>query len=116
MFDTAIVSITQKNTRAGVFLNNTLVVDPKLEIGKSSFFLLHFGRTDPAKTTRVEAMIIKDKQFEPLKAPFPASLKMNTLSYIADLALSPKNAFEKNINSRVKKLNKRLHRFYKKSQ
>lgn len=115
MYDTATTTLTKEKRRIGLFLDGNLVIDQSLRLQTEDFFILKFDRTDPATTAAADAMIITDQHFQDLKRPFPYAIKMTSFSFVMDSVFSPKEAFEKNINTRVKKLARQLNAFYKKA-
>ena len=115
MYDTATTTLTKEKRRIGLFLDDNLVIDQSLRLQTEDFFILKFDRTDPATTAAADAMIITDQHFQDLKRPFPYAIKMTSFSFVMDSVFSPKEAFEKNINTRVKKLARQLNAFYKKA-
>ncbi|MCI5083896.1 MAG: hypothetical protein MRY78_19520 [Saprospiraceae bacterium] len=112
IYDTANVHLDQLETAPPIFLGESLDVDPQLSWENEDILVARFGLTDGANTARAEAMMIMDAEMQELPDPFPHAIKMTTFTFVADKIFAPKEAFEKNINSRVKKLNKKFVRFY----
>ena len=115
MYDTATITLIKEKRRNGLFLDGNLVIDQSLTIQTEDFFMLKFDRTDPTTTAAADAMIITDRDFQDLKRPFPYAVKMTSFSFVMDSVFSPKEAFEKNMNTRVKKLARQLNAFHKKA-
>jgi hypothetical protein len=115
MYDTATVALTKEERKIGLFLDENLVIDQSLKLQTEDFYILKFASTDPSTTAAADAMIITDQYLENLKRPFPYAIKMTSFSFVMDSMFSPKEAFEKNINSRVRKLARQLNAFYEKA-
>lgn len=105
----------QEDLGQGYLLNDSLEIDPALKV-EQPVFLVRYGSSDPTSTAKIEdGLIIMDTDGQDLRDPFP---------YYAWI-FTPKRAIKYNLLNKeeqytlhmqdlVKKLNKRLWRFYEK--
>lgn len=113
--DTSTLALIQ-NQEAGIYLNEEEQPIPNSQIKEGGFLLLRLGKAKMDGQSRLDALVFMDQEGKDLEKPFPYYMKINTFSYIVDQVFYPSAAFDKNIRSRVKKLNARLAEFYKKAQ
>jgi len=103
--------------RSGYFLNDSLVIDPSIQL-KENFSLLAekgspehqnaYDKTQPDLEQKEpgylnETIVVRDKNLHMLKDPFP---------YYAQEPF-PENVFARNWKSKVESLNRKLNNFYK---
>lgn len=60
----------------GVFYNERQEIDPSIKYIDSTYFVLHYGRTDYGKTNNQLGFIVADAEMNDLERPFPYFLKI----------------------------------------
>jgi hypothetical protein len=111
MHDTAMVRL-KAGAPDHLFLSAEMTPADHIQRPEGPFFLLRIGKTRLEEQSRLDALVFMDESGEDLKRPFPYYLKINTFTYLIDRIFYPSGAFQKNIESRVKKLERRLRSFY----
>lgn len=94
-----------------VYLNEQLEPTATGPIGKQ-IIQLRFGRPRADAGNQAESMVLADSQLQDLQRPFPKPVTMTGLDFGINKLLAPEIAFEKLIEKRVKKLNRKLAAVY----
>lgn len=114
MYDTA-TTLLANGATSGFLLNDSLEVDPSIQLASPAFLTLRIGYTDPSVTTGAESLIFTDQRLEDLADPFPYSFLFNPVNFALNKILDPQKAFQANIRKQVARINKKLKQFYKSS-
>lgn len=110
-FDALPVYFVQDTTRRPEqtsWLDSSLQAAAGVSADRPPFIQLRFGRPRDGGGGP-EAMILTDDQLRSLGEPFPRPIQLWTFGYGFNRLLSPETALERLIQSRVSKLNEKLH-------
>lgn len=94
------------------FLDRELAIDPARRLNERPFVMARFGTTDRDRGAGVEAMILRNSDFEDLHKPFPYYIKETRFSYIFSKLFGSKTAERDNIFKMVRKLDEQLKKFW----
>ncbi len=94
------------------FLNKSFKIEPSLSLEGRNFLML-FKETLP--DSGAEAVVFKDASFQELSKPFPYYVKTTGFMLVFNSLFKNEIAEDRNIRRIVKKVNKKLESFYKKS-
>lgn len=111
IYDTASVAL-KNGEKSGFFLDENLEVDPKIQLTQDSFFLIYNGTLDATDRSGMEALIILDRRFEVVPAPFPYYTRVNSFWRVFERVFSPRNAIKKDAYKIVAALNKNLKEYF----
>lgn len=107
IYDTTLV-LLQGEQDSGYFLNDQLEVDPSIT-RPDDFIIARIGYTDAATTSRAEAMMLTDRELQPLPAPFPNAITFNNLGYALNKLLAPDIAERKRMEGMIERLRNKLN-------
>lgn len=103
----AFVYDTTHSPLQGAFLNEQLQETGTPEVG-DVFIQLRFGRPVAYSGSRAESMVLTDSRLQDLGPPFPKPVMMTGFGYGFNKLMAPETAFEKLLEKRVKKLDRKL--------
>ena len=110
IYDTA--SVALKNGQyEGIFLNDSLAIDPDIELKNDTFLGLRFGNTKSEDGQSIDAMVVMNRQLKDLSPPFPYYVRMNNIFAILGTFLPEQSKVS--IVKATQKLNARLNSFYR---
>lgn len=98
---------TTRNPLQTVYLNEQLKETEAPEI-ENSIIQLRFGRPVSYSGSGAESMVLTDSQLQDLGPPFPKPVMMTGFGYGFNKIIAPETAFEKLLEKRVKKLDRKL--------
>ncbi len=110
MYDTASVSL-KRGVTSGIFLDNSLELDPAIKIPDGDFFVIKTGTTDSSSTTGVEALVIMDKNLKDLERPFPYYVRINSIGRLFTRIFNHRNLVKKDSKQVVMKLERNLRSY-----
>jgi len=113
VYDTSFAAVVG-GVSSGIFLNDSLEIEPAIELPAGTFFTARFGSSDAASTTRLEdSLILMDAQGNDLEDPFPYYSWIFTPKQLFKYnLLNNKDKHRLHMIDLVKKLDKRLQKFY----
>lgn len=97
---------TTHQPQTATFLNDQL--QPVSASPGEQLIQLRFGRPQADAGNRPESMVLTDSRLRDLERPFPGPLVMGGLGYGLKKLLDPEAAFERVLQNRVIKLNRKL--------
>ena len=109
MFDTA-SSELKAGKQSGYFLNDQLEVDESISLDDQVFYVASIAPLESG----ADGLVIMDKTYTPLKRPFPYFVKLRSVGQVIASIFTPKTANEVDFLRVCKKLDKKLHKYYKK--
>ncbi|PHN03110.1 hypothetical protein [Flavilitoribacter nigricans] len=102
---------TTRNVYRTDLLNRQLEVTESVDI-PGKVIQLRFGRPVLYSGSRAESMVLTDSELTDLGHPFPKPVLMTGFGYGFNKILAPETAFEKLLEKRVKKLNRKLEELF----
>ena len=106
IYDSTLV-LLQSGPESGYFLGDDLEVDPTIS-RPEDFIVARIGYTDAATTSRAEAMMLTDRELQPLPSPFPNAITFNNLGYTFNKLLAPDIAERKRMEGMIERLRNKL--------
>ena len=101
------LTLLQEGRPSGYFLNDQLEVDPDI-MRPDDFVVARIGYTNAATTARADALILRDREDQPLPSPFPNAITFNNLGYVLNSILAPDIAERKRMEGMVERLRNKL--------
>ena len=98
---------TTHSPQQTVFLNDQLEAAEEKPTG-DQLIQLRFGRPRADAGNQAESMVFTDSHLRDLQRPFPKPVAMTGIDFGINKLLAPEIAFEKLLEKRIKKLNRRL--------
>lgn len=113
VYDTSFAAVVG-GLSSGFFLNDSLEIQPSIELPGGTFFTARFGNSDAASTTRLEdSLILMDAKGDDLQDPFPYYSWIFTPKQLFKYnLLNNKDKYRLHMIDLVKKLDKRLQKYY----
>ena len=112
LYDTGSTAVAD-GQRAGMFLDDSLRIDPALGFGEEPFFFARIGYTDETSSSgAADALILSDRNFGDLSDPFPNNFYISTTKLVISRFFSPSTADDKYYRQLVSKLDRQLKKFY----
>ena len=107
IYDSTLV-LLQGEKRSGYFLNDNLEIDPNI-MRPEDFIVARMGYTDASTTARAEAMMLSDRELQPLPNPFPNAITFNNLGYAFNKLLAPDIAERRRLEGMIQRLRNKLN-------
>lgn len=79
MPDTAAKSLLTRGITSGIFFNDSLAIDPSIQLTTPDFFLSYLGTPPIASSSGKRSVLVADRRNQVLEAPFPYATKLYTL-------------------------------------
>ena len=99
--------LLQGDAPFGYFLGDNLEIDPNID-RPEDFIIARIGYTDASTTARAEAMILTDRELQPLPSPFPNAITFNNLGYTFNKLLAPDIAERRRLEGMIQRLQNKL--------
>lgn len=103
---------TTHHPRQAVFLNEQLKPAEPPELG-TTLLQLRFGRPVSYSGSRAESMVLTDSHLQDLGSPFPKPVMMTGFGYGFNKIVAPEMAYDKLLEKRVQKLDRKLQQMIK---
>ncbi len=98
----------------GIFLNDSLQLDPGISLGGRSYLVAGMGNTDPSVSVLgSEALLMFDRSYDRMQAPFPQSSGMSGIrQWYKSFSLDDRELQEYFIHTIVSRMDRKLAKFY----
>lgn len=110
MMDTSSVHLLD-GVREGIFVNENCEIDPSISIEGKEFYIMRIGKLVGANTTRIDGLIVTDKELNDLQKPFPYYINLNNRNILKGM-FSRKSNFRRSGEDIVEDIMKKFNSFH----